>query len=212
MFTGLVEEIGEIKAIGRAKGATRFTISGEKVLDQLKIDDSVSVNGTCLTVVSLNNYLFAVDAVEQTLKVTTLGAFSAGRKVNLERAIRADSRLGGHFVQGHIDGVGQVSEIQNQQGCLLISIRIPGELMKYIIPKGSIAIDGCSLTVASINSNIISIALIPHTLAVTTLGRIKVGDKVNIETDMLGKYAWHLLQPNLQENSLVSQFQIKLED
>ncbi len=212
MFTGLVEEIGEVKDIRRSNGATRFTIFAGKIFDQLKIDDSIAINGTCLTVVQQGKNTFEVEAVEETLKVTTLGSFLQAQKVNLERALRADSRLGGHFVQGHVDGVGSVTNIQGQKGGSLLSVEVPSALMKYIIPKGSIAIDGCSLTVAAIKENVITIALIPHTLAVTTLGQLKIGEKVNIETDMLGKYTWHLLASADRENDLLSKFQIKLED
>ncbi len=193
MFTGLIEEMGEIANISRSRGAQKLTISASKIMDDLKIDDSVSVDGVCLTVVSRDSHSFSVEAVEETLKKTTLGALKLRQKVNLERALRAGDRLGGHFVQGHVDGVGKVAAWQNQQGGKLLTLRAPQEITKYAIPKGSITVNGVSLTIASLQNSQISIALIPHTLAVTTLGALKPGDAVNLEADMLGKYVHHLL-------------------
>ena len=212
MFTGLVEEMGTIASISQSRGARNFTINADIVLSDLKIDDSVAIDGTCLTVIELTGKGFAVEAVEQTLKMTTLGSFRIGQNVNLERALRADARLGGHFVQGHVDGVGEVIKWQEQQGGKKITIKLDKELMKYIIPKGSITVNGCSLTVASIQGNSIDIALIPHTLEVTTLGRLTAGDKVNIETDMLGKYAYKYMKPMLEEHDVYAKYKIKVED
>ncbi|KAA3616075.1 MAG: riboflavin synthase [Calditrichaeota bacterium] len=212
MFTGLVEEIGEIKNISQSRGARRLSVAANLVFSQLKIDDSIAINGTCLTVINIENSTFEVEAVEETLKVTTLGSLYVGQKVNLERALRADSRLGGHFVQGHVDAMGTVTNFEQQHGGKRLSIKIPPDLRKYIIPKGSISIDGCSLTIATIKNEIIQIALIPHTLAVTTLGHLKIGAKVNIETDMLGKYACNLLEPAINKPEFFSQFKIKMED
>jgi len=211
MFTGLVEEIGRLKHIDSNRGARRFIIAADKIMDGLKIDDSVAVNGTCLTVTAVEHDFFTVEAVQETLEKTTLAMLKTNTNVNLERALRAEDRLGGHFVQGHIDGVGKVEAWQEQHGGRKIKIQIPRQLSKYLIPKGSVAINGCSLTIAQIDRTNIQIALIPHTLEMTTLGELSIGDHVNIEVDMLGKYIYKYLEP-FREKIAFSGLDIKLED
>lgn len=193
MFTGLIEEIGTIKNTRRQNGAVCFSIEAEEVLRELNIDDSISIQGVCLTVTKIAAPTFEVQAVEETLRKTKLGQLKIGSRVNLERAVRAADRMGGHFVQGHVDDVGTISRIQQQEGGILLSITIPPHLMKYIISEGSITIDGVSLTVARLQENEITISLIPHTLDKTTLSDLQMRDQVNIEVDILGKYIENLL-------------------
>ncbi len=212
MFTGLVEEIGTIKRIDTNRGARRLTIAAVNIIEDLKIDDSVAVNGVCLTVTALDHSsYFMVEAVQETLEKSTLSHLKPNSRVNLERALKADGRLGGHFVQGHVDGVGKIMGWQEQQGGRKIQIRIPSDLLKYLIPKGSISINGCSLTLAQLDRVSVQIALIPHTLEMTTLGMLKIGDVVNIEVDMLGKYIYKYLEPFREQTSFPG-LDIKLED
>jgi riboflavin synthase len=193
MFTGLIEEIGEVKQVQHRGGARRFTITARDVLEDLAVDDSIAVSGVCLTVIHLSDTVFQVEAVEETLRKTTLGTLRSGGKVNLERSLRFSDRLGGHLVQGHVDGVGQITDVQPQKGGRLIAVALPPHLTKYVISKGSIAIDGVSLTVARLRENMAIISLIPHTLQKTTLGELNIGSKVNIEVDLIGKYIEKLL-------------------
>ncbi len=197
MFTGLIEEIGTIEKIQKHRGTLRFTISVEEVVKDLAIDDSVALNGVCLTVVEFSKSNFQVEAVEETLNKTTFGSLKNGSQINLERSLRFSDRMGGHFVQGHVDAVGEVAAVQRQEGGVLLSIKLPAHLLKYVISEGSIAIDGVSLTIARLKENQITISLIPHTLEKTTLANLKVADKVNIEVDLMGKYVERILtRPN----------------
>jgi riboflavin synthase len=193
MFTGIVEEVGIVEHVLERQGALRLAVAAHEVLQELAVDDSISVSGVCLTVVQISKSNFQVDVVEESLKKTTLGNLLKGKKVNLERSLRLSDRLGGHFVQGHVDDVGKVVAIQPQEGGSLISIEIPEHLTRYVISEGSIAIDGVSLTVARLSDNVATISIIPHTLNKTTFGQLKVGDKVNIEVDLIGKYVERLL-------------------
>lgn len=205
MFTGLIEEVGIVKNIVQKHGALQLTISASKVLSDLAVDDSISVDGVCLTVVKLTDASFEVEAVEETLKKTTIAKAHLGQKVNLERSLRPSDRMGGHFVQGHVDDVGRVANVRAQAGGKLLTLAIPERLMRYIISEGSIAINGVSLTVARLSGNGITISLIPHTLAQTTLGELRASDQVNIEVDLLGKYIEKLL-PNSTEKKTVSEW------
>ncbi len=196
MFTGLVEEIGHLAAVESFGTSRRFTIRAEKILGDAKIDDSICVSGVCLTVVAISGKTFQVQAVDETLRKTTLGNLRQGSRVNLERALRPRDRLGGHFVQGHVDGTARIVEFVPQAAGKLMTIEFSGtarELLRYVIPHGSIALDGVSLTVARLENSRLTIALIPHTLAQTTLGERQTGDSLNIETDLLGKYVERLL-------------------
>lgn len=188
MFTGLIEEIGTIMEARDDGGARRITVRGSAVLDGLKIDDSVALDGCCQTVVATDGDTFTVVAVEETLKKTTLGSFTAGRPVNLERALRIGDRLGGHFVQGHVDCVGAVAETSTLESSWIYWISYPEEFAKLVIPVGSIAINGVSLTAAQVQGNRCMVSIIPHTHEVTTFNMLKDGDSVNVEFDMIGKY------------------------
>jgi riboflavin synthase len=192
MFTGLIEDIGRITAIKKIGDGVRFTITHNS-LDDIRIDDSIAVNGCCLTAVAVQSNSFEVEAVEETLKKTTLGEFAVGSEVNLERAMRLSDRLGGHLVLGHVDGVGQILSIEERSTSWWITVEIHAELEKYLIHVGSIAIDGISLTVAELEENKVSVSIIPHTWQVTTLGQRRAGDRVNIEADLIGKYVEKLL-------------------
>jgi len=193
MFTGLVEEIGLIVAVETRGTSRRLTIQANKILDDTKIDDSICVNGVCLTAVAIAPDSFQVQVVDETLRKTTLGNFRAGQRVNLERSLRPIDRLGGHFVQGHVDGAARVVEFIAQASGKLLVIELPRDLLRYVIPHGAIALDGVSLTVARLEEPCVTMALIPHTLAQTTLGERQPGDRLNVETDMLGKYVERIL-------------------
>jgi riboflavin synthase len=196
MFTGIVEELGRVKAVIPDDGGARIEIEATKVLDDARIGDSIAVNGCCLTVVERADNWWAADAVTETLERTTLGALHAGDPINLERPVRLQDRLGGHIVQGHVDGVGCVAEqVALPDGSSRITIEAPPEVLRYVVEKGSIAVDGISLTVASLAPTRFDIAVIPHTLAVTTLGARRLGARVNIEVDVLAKYVERLLMP-----------------
>ncbi len=214
MFTGLIEEVGKIAEVRPSRGARLLRVQAQDVLSDLKVDDSIAVNGVCLTVIARSEKDFSVEAVEETLKKSTLGGLRVGDRVNLERALSVQSRLGGHFVQGHVDGVAEVESLTPQAGGKLLTLRLPEHLLTYMIPKGSIAVDGVSLTIAELEPPRVRIALIPHTLEQTTLGELQPGNRVNIEADMLGKYIVQLVQPYLEnrEDSLRRRFKAKLED
>ncbi len=201
MFTGLIEEIGSIGGINSAGEFIRFSILAKEVLSDLAIDDSISINGVCLTAVAINSNNFEVEVVQETLKKTNLNTLKIGGKVNLERALTFSKRLGGHIVQGHVDCTGKVSKLQKQGGGLLFNLTVPEEKLKYIISEGSITINGVSLTVARIQKNEITISLIPHTLDNTTLTGCQIGDEVNIEVDLIGKYVENILARS-QSNDL----------
>ncbi len=188
MFTGLVEEVGTIAEAHDSGGARLITVRGARTLQGLGIDDSVALDGCCQTVVALAEETFTVVAVEETLKKTTLGSFAAGRPVNLERALRVGDRLGGHFVQGHVDCVGTVAEAFTRESSWIYWIEYPEEFARLVIPVGSIAINGVSLTAAEVRENRCMVSIIPHTHDVTTFNALKEGDPVNVEFDMVGKY------------------------
>jgi riboflavin synthase len=193
MFTGLVEEIGHIAAVESSGTSRRFTIRAEKILADVKIDDSICISGVCLTIVAISGNTFQVQAVDETLRKTTLENLRQGSRVNLERALRPTDRLGGHFVQGHVDGTAKIVDFIPQAAGKLLVIELDDKLLRYVIPHGSIALDGVSLTVARLENSRLTIALIPHTLAQTTLGERQTGDWLNVETDLLGKYVERLL-------------------
>jgi riboflavin synthase len=188
MFTGIVEEIGIIKRIeNKAQGAV-ISVGCKQIFEDLNIGDSVAINGACQTVIKLENGIFDVEASPETLNLTTLKYFKEGAKVNLERAMSANGRFGGHIVSGHIDGVGEFREKQNQGLADMYYFSVPDEVAKYIVYKGSICIDGISLTIASLQDNIFNVSVISHTAQSTILGDLKSGDKVNLESDIIAKY------------------------
>ncbi len=212
MFTGLIQEIGLVKRAVREKGVLRLAIEAPKVSRELRVNDSVAVSGVCLTVVALAVPLFEVEVVEETLRKTTLSGWQAGQRVNLEPCVRLSDRLGGHLVQGHVDAVARVAGIRYQQGGVLLTLKLPPPLMKYVIPRGSIAVDGVSLTVARLNDNQVAISLIPHTLEHTTLSDLKPGDAVNIEVDLVGKYVERLFPHQPEPASLAWLHQLGYQD
>ncbi len=194
MFTGIVEELGRVRTITPIADGARVEIDAHTVLSDSTIGSSIAVNGVCLTVVELADDWWAADAVIETLDRTNLGELAAGDPVNLERPMRVEDRLHGHLVQGHIDGVGTVVAGEPQSdGSTFITFATPPALLRYVVQKGSIAVDGVSLTVAGVEDDAFRVAVIPHTLAVTTLGTRMVGDTVNLETDVIAKYVERLL-------------------
>ena len=194
MFTGLVEESGRVVSSEVQGETARLTVATNKVYEGAALGDSVAVNGCCLTVVAIDGENLSFDAVPETMRRTNLGDLAAGHTVNLERPLLPTARLGGHFVQGHIDGTGLVRAITPEQNAVIFEIEVPAALRRYIIEKGSIAIDGISLTVAGVTETGFTVWIIPHTREVTTLKQRQIGDRVNLECDLLGKYVERLLQ------------------
>jgi riboflavin synthase len=195
MFTGLVEEVGEVVALEGGTDGARLEIRAPLVRDGLAIGDSVSVNGACLTAIALAEDGFAVQCAPETLRRTSIGALAAGGRVNLERALRVGDRLGGHMVQGHVDGTGSVLAARPEGESVVLEIAAPPEVLRYVVEKGSIAVDGVSLTVAARLPDRFAVALIPHTLGATTLGPDAVGRPVNLEADVVAKYVEALVRP-----------------
>lgn len=209
MFTGIIEETGIVKSFIKNSNGADITIQCEKVLQDTKIGDSIAINGCCQTVVALGNDFFRANVSDETLIVTNFNLLKSGTPVNLERALTPTSRMGGHIVQGHVDCTGKFIKKEQLNDFYNLYFEIPAEQCKYVVKKGSIAINGISLTVADISGNIFHIAVIPHTFAQTTLSTLKIGDLVNIETDILGKYIEKLLsvsdnsaKSNIDENFL----------
>jgi riboflavin synthase len=194
MFTGIIEELGRVVAIEEQPDAKRITISGPLVTSDVHRGDSISVSGACLTAVELGSGTFTADVMHETLRLTSLGALSVGSPVNLERAMNAATRFGGHMVLGHVDGLGTIVSREPSENWEWVTIRIPAELMKYVVLKGSITIDGISLTVNDVTSETVSFSLIPETLRVTTLGQKQAGDPVNVEVDIMAKHIEKLIE------------------
>jgi riboflavin synthase len=194
MFTGIIEELGKVSAIEKQPDAIRLTISCGKVLSDLKRGDSISCSGTCLTAMEIDGNSFTADVMLETLKRSSLSEVKVGDVINLERAMQHETRFGGHIVQGHVDGVGEIISREKSDNWDWVRIRIPADLMKYVVMKGSITIDGISLTVNEVGDDHIAVSLIPETLEVTTLGYKNPGDKVNVEADVLAKHIERLLQ------------------
>ncbi|KAK1183502.1 riboflavin synthase [Streptomyces sp. NBS 14/10] len=193
MFTGIVEELGEIVAVENLGDASRFLVSGSVVTEGAKHGDSIAVNGVCLTVVDLEDGRFSADVMAETLNRSSLGALAVGSRVNLERPMALGGRLGGHLVQGHVDGTGTVIERKLSEHWEIVKISLPAELSRYVVEKGSITVDGISLTVVDAGPDYFTVSLIPTTLALTTLGVKQAGDPVNLEVDVLAKYVERLL-------------------
>jgi riboflavin synthase len=207
MFTGIVEELGTVRAITPNAGGARLEITATTVLEDAELGASIAVNGCCLTVIELGDGAWAADAVTETLDRTSLGSLEPGDPVNLERPVRLADRLGGHVVQGHVDGVGALRRREPlPDGSTRMTFVVPGEVLRYVVEKGSITVDGISLTVASLDDTdrhgsggTFDVAVIPHTLAVTTLGTKQPGDPVNLEVDVLAKYVERLLATHSTE-------------
>ena len=193
MFTGIIEELGTLREENTTSTGKQFMISARKVLDDLTIGESISVNGVCLTVVHCDKKSLCLDLVHETLDKSNLGGLKIGAQMNLERALKLSTRLGGHILQGHVETVGVILEKEKDGDGAIITVRLDKKWMKYCVPKGSIALDGISLTIASASENIIKVALIPHTLEQTTLGIKDKSATLNIETDIIGKYIESLL-------------------
>ena len=189
MFTGIVEEVGNISHVS----PNSMAVDASTVMPGLKLGDSIAINGACLTVVECGPGRFAVDLSPETMRRTSLGTLESGGPVNLERALAAGDRMGGHIVQGHVDGTGRVTSIRTEEDCIILRIRAPKRLMPYIVEKGFVAIDGISLTVVKKGSSSFTLSVIPYTLRNTNLHRIRVGDRVNLEADILAKYVESLL-------------------
>ena len=195
MFTGIVEEVGILKKIVWGAHSAALTIQAKRVLSDAAVGDSIAVNGICLTVTSLETTAFTADVMHETLNRSSLKGAKPGMHVNLERAMAAGGRFGGHIVSGHVDGTGTIRQIRRDDNAVWFTISASPRLLRYIVEKGSITIDGISLTVAAVAADSFSVSTIPHTNAVTTLGERKAGDLVNLETDIIGKYVERLLQP-----------------
>lgn len=202
MFTGIVEEIGKIKNIERKQASMRLFIHAEKIMDDVKIGDSIAVNGICLTVTEYQKDWFSVDVMPETMRKTSLSLLRNNGPVNLERAVRLTDRLGGHIVSGHIDGVGRIISRRQEGNAWLITIQTAADILHYIVEKSSIAIDGISLTVVKLVGNAFTVSLIPHTTAVTSLGSKKIGDIVNLENDVIGKYVEKLVGKRIDSFNL----------
>ncbi|MFC8588323.1 riboflavin synthase [Streptomyces sp. NPDC057217] len=200
MFTGIVEELGEVVAVERLEDASRFRLRGPLVTEGAQHGDSIAVNGVCLTVVEHGDGEFTADVMAETLKRSGLGALGVGSRVNLERPMAVGGRLGGHIVQGHVDGTGTILERTPSEHWELVKVGLPAHLARYVVEKGSITVDGVSLTVVEVGDDWFTISLIPTTLDLTTLGIKKSGDPVNLEVDVIAKYVERLLGPNAGEN------------
>lgn len=193
MFTGIIEEVGQIASIRKGAHSCVLTVRAHKVLEDVHLGDSIATNGVCLTVTDFTGSTFSADVMHETLNRSSLGSLRVGSPVNLERAMAADGRFGGHIVSGHIDGTGVIASIKEDDNAVWYSIKTPPEILRLIVEKGSIAIDGISLTVASVDPGHFSVSIIPHTRAETNLVSKKVGDVVNLENDCIGKYVERLL-------------------
>ncbi|SDI45615.1 riboflavin synthase [Natribacillus halophilus] len=212
MFTGLIEETGVVEAIEQSGQHGQVTIRCEHVIEDARIGDSIAVNGVCLTVTAVNEKRFTADIMAETFASTTLSRLGNKAHVNLERPLAATDRFGGHMVAGHVDGVGEIIRRTEMQESVNFEIKAPEELLRYIVQKGSVAVDGISLTVAHEYPQSFIIAIIPHTLEATNLDGKFTGDKVNIETDIIGKYVEKMLQPNAQPEQAGSSLNELLEE
>ena len=216
MFTGIIEEIGSIQGIKRGSKSSALTVQGKIIFEDLRIGDSVAVNGVCLTVASRAQDSFTSDVMHETLSRSSLGQLKTGSRVNLERAMPAAGRFGGHIVSGHIDGTGVIAKIKNDDNAIWYTVDAPEIIMNYIVEKGSIAIDGISLTVAKVNTRDFSVSIIPHTAKSTILSEKSVGDAVNLENDIIGKYVEKFMKtgyPQMQrqkaQSEITEQFLLK---
>ena len=193
MFSGIVEEMGVVRSLARGTAGARLSLMAQTVLEDLHPGDSLSVSGACLTVADVDEAGFSVDVSTETLTVTTLGLLAAGAAVNLERALKVNDRLGGHLVTGHVDGTGILCDRAQQGNTVLLTVEMPDSVLPYCVRKGSLTVDGVSLTINAVSEPRVCVAVIPHTAAVTTLGMVQVGNAVNLESDLIGKYVERLL-------------------
>lgn len=202
MFTGIIETIGTIQSIHRGARSITLRIVAPDILEGTQVGDSISTNGVCLTVTSIAHGTFTADAMPETMQHTALGNLQSGSRVNLERALRLDSRLGGHIVTGHIDGTGTLAALTRDDNAIRLTVSTTPEITRYIIPKGSVALDGVSLTVTEVSASSFGVSIIPHTQGVTTLTSLRPGDAVNIENDLMAKYIEKFLTPTPSSQGL----------
>jgi len=195
MFTGIIEEIGTIKGIKRGNRSVVLEVKAKKVLEDLKVGDSIATNGVCLTVTSFSGASFCADVMPETMQRSNLGGLHAGDPVNLERALSLNGRLGGHIVSGHVDGMGKILGREKDENAIWVTIATSADLLRYIVEKGSITIDGISLTVVAVTDSGFTVSIIPHTQDETTLVKKQVGDDVNLENDVIAKYVEKLMRP-----------------
>ena len=208
MFTGIIEELGEVSRLQKREKSFKISIRASLILEDMKLGDSISTNGLCLTVSEFNQKEFTADIMPESLNRSNLGTLNVGAKVNLERAMPLNGRFGGHIVSGHIDGVGQILEVKKEENAIWFEIKTSLNLMRYTVEKGSITIDGISLTVAQVKSKSFSVSIIPHTLKETIMEDKKVGDTVNLENDILGKYIeklWGDSSSSMKESSVTKE-------
>lgn len=212
MFTGIVEEIGTIKQIKNGLKSSKLIINCNKVLEKTEIGDSICTNGVCLTVTNINKGTFEADVMAETIRKSNLNTLKIGSKVNLERALSLSTRLGGHLVSGHIDGIGYIKDLKKEDSAIWITIKTSADILRYIVYKGSIAIDGISLTIAYVDDDVFKVSIIPHTLQQTILSSKNIGDSVNLECDMIGKYVEKLLgitSPDKQQANNINETFLK---
>ena len=194
MFSGIVEEMGAVQAIERGLAGAKFSILASAILEDLQVGESVSVSGACLTVTIIEENSFSVDVSTETLNCTFLSKMTVGTPLNLERAMKLNARIGGHLVTGHVDGVGILRAREQDGNALYLTVEAPDDVIRYCVPKGSITMDGISLTINAVKGSSFSVAIIPHTAKVTTIGLKQIGDLMNLESDLIGKYVERLLQ------------------
>lgn len=209
MFTGIIEETGKVLSVKRNAKSLFISIEGNIIFGDIKIGDSISVNGVCLTVSSFSSKIFNSDVMNETIERTSLKTLKEGSKVNLERAMICNGRFGGHIVLGHVDGTGVISGIKNVENSILITIETSKDIIKYIVEKGSIAIDGISLTVVKVFDNSFQVSIIPHTFKNTILNDIELGKIVNLENDIIGKYIEKFVKTDCKENTLTKDLLMK---
>ncbi len=209
MFTGMIEEIGKIQGIRKGKDSVSVSVQADAVLEDLRLGDSIAVNGVCLTVTFFSQSSFTADVMHETLNRSSLGSLRTGNRVNLERAMPANGRFGGHIVSGHIDGTGLISAIAKDGNAIWYTIKTSPDVLRYIIEKGSIAVDGISLTVAKIHKESFSVSVIPHTAAQTILSEKRTGDIVNLENDCIGKYVERLMNEPQANSNITAGFLAK---
>lgn len=203
MFTGLIEEKGKVIRVESASGGSRLAVEARVVADGTKVGDSIAVNGACLTVIQAASSALTFDAVRETVERTTIGRLRPGDSVNLERPMRAGDRFGGHIVLGHVDGIGVIREIRKAGTETTFRFEAPPEIVQFVVEKGSIAVDGISLTIADLGPEWFTVAVIPHTLASTTLGEASVSGSVNLETDIIGKYVFRFVNKSAGDGRLL---------
>ena len=209
MFTGIVEEIGKIVSVKKGAQSLLLTIGGHKIFDDLKIGDSVAVNGVCLTATSIGSHQFTADVMPESISMTTFTNLKVNQPVNLERAMATNGRFGGHIVAGHVDGTGRIVNMKRTDNAIIFTISAPKSIMDYVIYKGSITIDGISLTIMERTESTFSVSIIPHTLSETVLGYASIGTEVNLETDITGRYIRHFM--TLDESTHTSKSQKSME-